>query len=554
MGRYFGLWLMGFAVAAMPAVADVALVVGSGDYGRGSQVRGAGDVLAAEAGLRAAGFEVIAVRDGRSADLSAALQRFAAAAQGDERVVAVMAGRFAHSATDTWLLPVDAAGTGLGSMGAGLPVSSVLAVLSAAPGQAVLVLGGAEAGAALAPFLRDGIGPVVAPQGVAVVTGTPAAAAALARGALVRPGGDVVAAVAGDRALRMSGYAPRRLVLVPVSAAAPSPAPSPAPATGSVSSIEADYWRATRDLNTAAAYEGYLRRYPSGVYAPEARARIAALQRGPAEVAEAAEAALNLTRDARRQIQRDLTLLGHNTRGIDGIFGAGTRGAITGWQQANGIAPATGFLTREHVARIAAQADLRAAQLEAEAEARRLEQERLDRAFWAETGARGDEAGLRAYLRRFPDGVFAELAGERVAVIEAERAAQAAGQDRTAWDRARDANTVEAYRGYLQTFPQGTFAEQARARIEALTAEPSQSAAERQAEAAEAALGLNVVTRRLIESRLDALGLRPGEVDGVFDDQTRRAIRRYQTARNLPVTGYLEQDTLVRLLADSLFR
>jgi peptidoglycan hydrolase-like protein with peptidoglycan-binding domain len=531
-------------------MADVALVVGSGDYGRGAQVRGAVDVLAAEAGLRAAGFEVIAVRDGRAVDLSQALQRFAAAAQGDERVVAVLAGRFAHSATDTWLLPVDAAGTGLGSMGSALAVSSVLAVLSAAPGQAVLVLGGAESGAALAPFLRDGIGPVVAPQGVAVVTGTPAAAADLVRGGLVRPGSDVVAAVAGNRALRLTGYAPRRLVLVPPAAATAPVAP---PTTG-VSTVEADYWRATRDIDTVPAYESYLRRYPAGAFVAEARTRIAALQRGPADAAEAAETALNLTRDARRQIQRDLSLLGHNTRGIDGIFGAGTRGAIAAWQQANGIAPATGFLTREHVARITAQAELRAAQLEAEAEARRLEQERLDRAFWAETGARGDETGLRAYLRRFPDGVFAELAGERLAVIEAERAAQAAGQDRAAWGRARDANTVEAYRGYLQAFPQGTFAEQARARIEALTAEPAQSAAERQAEAAEAALGLNAVTRRLVESRLDALGLRPGEVDGVFDDNTRRAIRRYQTARNLNVTGYLEQDTVVRLLADSLFR
>jgi hypothetical protein len=139
-------------------------------------------------------------------------------------------------------------------------------------------------------------------------------------------------------------------------------------------------------------------------------------------------------------------------------------------------------------------------------------------------------------------------------VIDADRAAQAAGQDRAAWDRARDANTVEAYRGYLQVFPQGTFAEQARARIEALTEAPAQSAAEAQAAAAEAALGLNEVTRRLVETRLDVLGLRPGTVDGVFDDSTRRAIRRYQTARTLPVTGYLDQDTVVRLLADSLFR
>ncbi|MCU0908086.1 MAG: peptidoglycan-binding protein [Rhodobacteraceae bacterium] len=550
MRRTLGLWLAG--LLAGPAAADVALLVGNGDYGRAGSVRGAAEVVAAEASLRAAGFEVIAVRDGRASDLSAALQRFAAAAQGDERVIAVLAGRFAHSATDTWLLPLDAGGSGLGAMGQALPVSAVLAVLSAAPGQAVLVLGGAEAGAALAPFLRDGIGAVAAPQGVAVVTGAPAAASGLVRDTLARPGGDVVAAVARDRALRLSGYAPRRLVLVPAGTAQPAPAPAPAPVPAPT--VEQDYWRATRDLDTAAAYDSYLRRYPAGAFAAEARARLAALAAPPATLAETAEAALALSRDARRAIQRDLSLLGHNTRGIDGIFGPGTRAAITQWQQANGIVPATGFLTAEHVARIAAQAELRAAQLEAEAEARRQEQERLDRAFWDETGARGDEAGLRAYLRRFPDGLFAELAAERIAVFDADRAAQAAGQDRAAWDAARGANTVEAYRGYLQAFPQGTFAEQARARIDALTAAPAQSAAEAQAAAAEAALGLNAVTRRLVESRLDALDLRPGLVDGVFDDDTRRGIRRYQTARALPVTGYLDQDTVVRLLADSLFR
>lgn len=548
MRRILALGLAGLLAGS--ASADVALLVGNGDYGRAGSVRGAADVLTAEAGLRAAGFEVIALRDGRSADLAAALQRFAAAAQGDERVVAVLAGRFAHSATDTWLLPVDAAGSGLGSMGAALPVSAVLAVLTSAPGQAMLVLGGGDPGAALAPFLRDGIGPVAPPQGVTVVTGAPAAAAGLARGALSRPGGDVIAAVAGDRGLRLSGYAPRTLVMAPALAA---PQPVPPPASGA-SSVEQDYWHATRDLDTAAAYDSYLRRYPAGAYAAEARARMAALTAPPVTTAETAEAALALSRDARRAIQRDLSLLGHNTRGIDGIFGPGTRAAITQWQQANGIVPATGFLTAEHVARIAAQAELRAAQLEAEAEARRLEQERLDRAFWNETGARGDEAGLRAYLRRFPDGLFAEVAAERIALFDADRAGQAAAQDRAAWDAARGANTIEGYRGYLQAFPQGTFAEQARARIDALTAAPAQSAAEAQAAAAETALGLNAVTRRLVESRLDALDLRPGLVDGVFDDDTRRAIRRYQTARALPVTGYLDQDTVVRLLADSLFR
>ena len=56
------------------------------------------------------------------------------------------------------------------------------------------------------------------------------------------------------------------------------------------------------------------------------------------------------------------------------------------------------------------------------------------------------------------------------------------------------------------------------------------------------------VARRLVENRLASLGLDPGPVDGEFDDDTRRALRRYQEARGLNVTGYVNQATMVRIL------
>jgi len=65
-------------------------------------------------------------------------------------------------------------------------------------------------------------------------------------------------------------------------------------------------------------------------------------------------------------------------------------------------------------------------------------------------------------------------------------------------------------------------------------------------------LNLTPNTRRAIESRLDRLGLKPGKVDGTFDDDTRRAIRRYQSARNLDETGYLNEAFVVQILADSV--
>ena len=67
-------------------------------------------------------------------------------------------------------------------------------------------------------------------------------------------------------------------------------------------------------------------------------------------------------------------------------------------------------------------------------------------------------------------------------------------------------------------------------------------------------MGLTDTTRKLVEGRLESLGLKPGPVDGAFDDDTRRAIRRYQEARNLTRTGYLNQQTVVRLLADAVLR
>lgn len=68
---------------------------------------------------------------------------------------------------------------------------------------------------------------------------------------------------------------------------------------------------------------------------------------GPAQV----EASLNLTRQQRSDVQAGLTQRGFDTRGIDGVFGQGTRNAIAGWQRANDLT-ATGYLTAAEVSRL----------------------------------------------------------------------------------------------------------------------------------------------------------------------------------------------------------
>ena len=85
-----------------------------------------------------------------------------------------------------------------------------------------------------------------------------------------------------------------------------------------------------------------------------------------------------------------------------------------------------------------------------------------------------------------------------------------------------------------------------------MTQEAQGATTQAEAAAAEARLNLNPITTRVVEARLRQLGLDPGAVDGQIDENTRRALRRYQRARDLSVTGYLSEQTLVRLLADSI--
>jgi len=421
----------------------------------------------------------------------------------------------------------------------------VMRTMTATPGQSVLVLGAdRSANERYGPFMSDGIGTLDIPNGLTVVTATTDAAAQLLQD-LAEPGADVMAMVRSNSRLSAQGYLPDELVLVPEDATPVAVPETPEP-TEDERAAETTLWEGAQALDTAEAYRNYLTRYPDGAYVEEAEALILEINTQPNRAERLAEDALDLSRDARRDIQRDLTILNFDPRGIDGIFGPGTRSAVTNWQQENGFAQ-TSYLTLEQINQMDAQAARRAAELEAEAERARAEKEQLDRAFWAETGAQGDEPGLRAYLERFPDGSFASQATEQLGAIEESKRQAAAAEDKTAWDAATEANTEASYRTYLQIFPNGAFVAEADARIAALNApEPANDAAI----AAENALGLDGITLRLIEARLSQLGLEPGTVDGGLDEDSRRAIRNFQEDRDLNITGYINEQTIVRLLAD----
>lgn len=545
--RAFPLGLTLAALSLSPALAqDRALLIGNENYSDGADITAADDLLAAQDALAEAGFAVTAGGDLDMAGLRDTLATFLAQPVQDGRLVIALSGHFAQSPRETWFLGTDASSPDLATVGAvGLSLATVMEVAAQQPGGAVVLLGTEQRRLPLGTGLEPGIGQLAIPQGVTLVRGDAARIADFARRALAVRGQSLTALLDAAPDLTGDGFlAP----LVPFRPAGEAGAADPVPGPDA----ETVFWESTTLQGTEAAFDAYLKRYPQGRYASEAKAEIQRIRAEPARAARAGEEALALSREDRRAVQRNLSLLGYDPKGIDGMFGAGSRAAIGEWQRRNGQEP-TGYLTRAQVAEITSQAEARAAELEAEAAERKAAQAQEDRQYWEETGAKGDAVGLRAYLRRYPDGLYAEVATERLSALEAETRGAAEDADRVAWDLARRENTVASYRQYLDSYPEGAFTEQANARIEALEAEAGQEDTSG-LEAGEAALGLNGAARRIVEQRLAALELRPGEVDGVFDERTRRAIRRFQETRNLPQTGYLDQSTTVALLAGGLLR
>jgi peptidoglycan hydrolase-like protein with peptidoglycan-binding domain len=531
--------------AASAGLADTALLIANERYTNLSTARGAGAILGVERELAAAGFRTDLASDSSAAAMRAALASLSERIRAgrDERVILVFAGYAVHGPQGAWLMGTDTRSADLATLDAtGVRLDTILAIAGELQGGALVAI--ADLGFPTRPGagLTAGLPAVLTvPQGVTVARGPVPQLAAFLRDA-ARPGTNLSRAAQSHRNLRLDGFVPPYLTFLPAPAQASRPTQP---------SVDADQraWSEAQETNTLAAYRTYLDEFPNGRFAAQARAAVARLDNSPEQI----ESRLNLSRDERRAIQRHLALLGFDPRGVDGIFGAGTRGAIGSWQAREGFVRTT-FLDRDQIHRLAQQAARRAAELEAEARARQAEQERQDRAYWRDSGAGRDEAGLRAYLDRFPDGIFSGIARERIEAIEAERRAQAQARDRAAWDAAVAQDSVQAYRQYLAEFPRGAFVQQATVRIEELSRPPRPDADLEAARAQEAALQLPRITRVLIEQRLAFLGFDPGMIDGEFDRDARRAIRQYQRANGLPATGYLTQQAVARLLAGGLLR
>ncbi|MHA1127977.1 MAG: peptidoglycan-binding protein [Alphaproteobacteria bacterium] len=518
------------AMAGGVSAADLALIISNGDYDylreEGRISRKHDDLVAA---FKAEGFEVIEGADLTRLEMLALAKRADSISEAVENFVILLSGNIVNDGRQTWVLPVDTAGDTLLEAAFGAPtLDTFLAMAGTKPGHASVFIGVSDVDPNRNSGLKSGVGDATIPQGVLLVSGQADKIEELLRDDLLGSNRPMSVLLANPSRIDVTGYVSPDNGL---SGSSTTPETS-APGNWVDFVAEQTLWAVADKSNKRDDLEEYLRRFPSGIFAQAARARLATT--APVIVTptpKEAEAALRLSRTERRNIQENLTLLGFDTRGVDGILGRGSRAAIAAWQGRQRL-EVTGYLTDPQITRLREQAD-----------SERTIQEAADRRYWNAVGSSGRKVDLQAYLDRYPAGIHADEARELLVVYEAEEVTQ---RDNTAWSAAVARNTANSYRAYLAKFPRGIYATVAKQRIETL--EPDDAIDVNAAQAAEARLNLNVATRLLIENRLKNAGFNPGRLDGVFDSSTRKAIGKYQKARGLNKTGYVDAATVRALL------
>ena len=121
--------------------------------------------------------------------------------------------------------------------------------------------------------------------------------------------------------------------------------------------------------------------------------------------------------------------------------------------------------------------------------------------------------------------------------------------ERVFWESVKDSTNPADLQAYLDRYPGGTYEVLARNRLQALQGAAAPAAPEETAKSVEAALGLGIRERRLIQMGLLAEGHDLGKADGLIGKRTRVALKQWQASRGEAATGYLDVGSGKSLLA-----
>ncbi len=135
-------------------------------------------------------------------------------------------------------------------------------------------------------------------------------------------------------------------------------------------------------------------------------------------------------------------------------------------------------------------------------------------------------------------------ASERLTAEQLASERLAAERELLFWESVKDSPNAADVQAYLDRYPNGVYAVLAHNRLRDILRRPDPTPP-----SVEAGLELSRADRRLVQLGLAAEGFDPGPVDGWFGRDTRGAIRRWQASRGGSVTGHLEVETAKVLLA-----
>lgn len=397
------LMLLAAGLAGPAEARRVALVVGIDNYQQVEKLsRARNDATAVAAQLTTAGFEVILRTDPDRRALSVALSEFEDRLRGAEVGMFFFAGHGVEIRGTNVLLPADIPSTLSEAiiLREGLLLTDLAQTMSDS---------GVRYSALIIDACRDnplprqagrstgrtrGLGRADAPRGTYVVYSAGIGEAALDRlsdadispnsvftrhllPALAEPGVSLDAAVKqvrervrADAAMVRHAQNPAiydqatgELYLIPPAPRPEAPAANTAPSValppppGGADATELLFWQSIQVQGQVPELEAYLARWPDGIFAPIARARLAALAApapppaAPRSLPLPAPAPVPLGRDGIQQLQRGLAGLGLDPGPADGTPGPRTAAAIRAFQAAAGL-PVDGEATEPVLQRL----------------------------------------------------------------------------------------------------------------------------------------------------------------------------------------------------------
>ncbi|MBH5402926.1 caspase family protein [Bradyrhizobium sp. CNPSo 4010] len=174
---------------------------------------------------------------------------------------------------------------------------------------------------------------------------------------------------------------------------------------------------------------------------------------------------------------------------------------------------------------------------------------------WGHTNLTGS-----VYLNQAPTTQVATAAPTATGIVPA-ATGSSDGVELEYWRSVKESNKPEELNAYLTAYPNGQFKALALARLAAIKSGPSTATrtlnagvdpatfTDEATQVTEDQIGLDKNKRRDVQRRLTALGFDTKQT-GTFDDETRSVLKRWQTARGYPSSGYLNRHQHKALLSE----